>query len=122
MAEGRKIADEVKKEQGVTAKKMKIGGVETEVTLKSNINQKGRFPNQNVKGSNSGGLGNALPYMPFPISALPQEAIDQIKPTHRERRHKLSTAIKEEATYIKEEAPVNFCVFYRASPRCPTAC
>ena len=50
MAEGRKIAEEVKKEQGVAAKKMKIGGVETDVTLKSNIN-KGRFPNQNAKHS-----------------------------------------------------------------------
>ena len=94
MAEGRKIAEEVKKEQGVTAKKMKIGGVETEVTLKSNIN-KGRFPNQNVKHSTNGGFSNGLPYMPFPISALPQEAIDQIKPTQRDKRPKIN-AIKKE--------------------------
>ena len=94
MAEGRKIAEEVKKEQGVTAKKMKIGGVETEVTLKSNIN-KGRFPNQNTKSLTSNGMSNSLPYMPFPISALPQEAIDQIKPTQREKRPKISVIKKE---------------------------
>ena len=94
MAEGRKIAEEVKKEQGVMAKKMKIGGVETEVTLNPNIN-KGRYPNPSARHATNNGVSNSLPYLPFPISALPPEAVDQIKPIQRGIRPKISTILKE---------------------------
>ena len=86
MAEGRKLADEMKKQQGVHAKKMKIGGVETEVTLKSNLNQRRGFresSNSSINGSLGAVTSNRIPYLPFPISALPKEAAEQILPLQR---------------------------------------
>ena len=97
MAEGRKLADEMKKEQGVQAKKMKIGGVETEVTLKSNINQRRGFresSNSSINGSLGAVASNRIPYLPFPISALPEEAAVQILPIQRGKKEK--TTIKEQ--------------------------
>ena len=98
MAEGRKVAEELKKEQSVTAKKMKIGGVETEVTLKSNI---GRGVARNssrpsMNGLTSNNVPNGLPYLPFPISALPEEAVQHIMPVQRGKRQKPTIIKKEE--------------------------
>ena len=80
MAEGRKIADKVKNEENTNIKKMKIGGVETEVTLKSNIGRNPGFRNMSKAGSKGRpSLGNGTPYVPFPISALPKEAAAQLQ-------------------------------------------
>ena len=105
MAEGRKLADEMKKEQGVQAKKMKIGGVETEVTLKSNINQRRGFresSNSSINGSLGAVASNRIPYLPFPISALPEEAAVQILPIQR---------VKKEKTTIKEQNSIEANTF-----------
>ena len=89
MAEGRKLADELKKEQSVNAKKMKIGGVETEVTLKPNIGRSVEnkiSTGSGLNGSTRNQVNKKAPYLPFPISALPKEAVDQILPIKRDKR------------------------------------
>ena len=101
MAEGRKMADEMKKEQSANAKKMKIGGVETEVTLKSNINQGRGIRDSSYTKINdfaNNGAGKSLPYLPFPVSALPKEAMEHIMPCQRGKKQKSTVVRKEETT------------------------
>ena len=101
MAEGRKVADEMKKEQGENAKRMKIGGVETDVTLKNGINQGRGFTK--IKEPVTNRVSNGLPYLPFPISALPKEAVEQIMPWQRGKCQK---------TTVVEKAESNECVTF----------
>ena len=95
MAEGRKVADEMKKEQGENAKRMKIGGVETEVTLKSGINQGRGFTKIKEPVTSRG--SDSVPYLPFPISALPKEAVEQIMPWQRGKSQKSTVVEKAES-------------------------